>query len=360
MVLEAIFILIIAGLFFYDLKVFYQKENIKIHRILVPVGIIGALSYIYISPDSLVTATKNSLIILILSLVAFVIIVAIKLYLTRNKLDEIEFTPKVDVNVDISEAIQTLKIQNQAQFEIYKKELDSIKEGIEKQVKEENKTIDLINIDEINEIKELMQFLIKRFDEDTKLFMDESLVLKKNTKKQLEVIVKLISNQSKYVEEKIQYFQKELKIIANKEFNINDKKIDEITKSLEVLLSHIKIETKTLSTHLDEIYQKEELILDKTNTIFTELKPTQSYIDALNITLLDVKKQLDNISNIESEFIQLIVKMESLKDEFNNINLDEIKNKLNEIESKINAETKKTEVEKTTSNLAINKYKSNM
>jgi len=357
MILESIFILIIAGLFFYDLKVFYQKENIKIHRILVPVGIIGALSYIYISPDSLVTATKNSLIILILSLVAFVIIVAIKLYLTRNKLDEIKLTPKVDVNVDISEAIQTLKIQNQAQFEIYKKELENIKETINNQDYTQNYTIDT---KEIDEVKEMMQFLIKRFDEDTKLFMEESLVLKKNTKKQLEVIVKLISNQSKYVEDKIQYFEKELKIIANKEFNINDKKIDEITKSLEVLLSHIKIETKTLSTHLDEIYQKEELILDKTNNIFTELKPTQSYIDALNITLLDVKKELDNISNIESEFIQLIVKMESLKNEFNTVNLNEIKNKLNEIEKKINTETKKPEVEKTTSNLAINKYKSNM
>ncbi len=357
MILESIFMLIIAGLFFYDLKIFYQKENIKIHRILVPVGIIGSLSYIYISPDNLITATKNSLVILILSLVAFVIIVAIKLYLTRNKLDEIELTPKVDVTVDISKAIEALKTQNQAQFEIYKKELENIKETINNQDYTQNYTIDT---KEIDEVKEMMQFLIKRFDEDTKLFMEESLVLKKNTKKQLEVIVKLISNQSKYVEDKIQYFEKELKIIANKEFNINDKKIDEITKSLEVLLSHIKIETNTLSTHLDEIYQKEELILDKTNNIFTELKPTQSYIDALNITLLDVKKELANISNIESKFIQLIVKMESLKDEFNTVNLNEIKNKLNEIEKKINIETKKPEVEKTTSNLAINKYKSNM
>lgn len=347
MVLESIFITIIAGLFFYDLKIFYQKENIKIHRILVPVGIIGSLSYIYISPDNLITATKNSLIILILSLVAFVIIVSIKLYLTRNKLDEIELTPKVDT----TEVIESLKFQNQAQLEIYKKELNNIKKIIEN-----TKSTEPININELNEIKEMMQFLIKRFDEDTKLFMDESLVLKKNTKKQLEVIIKLITNQSKYVEEKIQYFQKELKIIANKEFNINDKKIDEISKNLEVLLSHINLETKTLSTHLNEIYQKEELILDKTNNIFTNLKPTENYISDLNNTLINTKKELNNISHIEEEFLQLILKIESLKNQFKVINLDEIKNKLDEIESKI----KKPEVEKTTSNFVIDKYKSNM
>jgi len=83
--IEIVFTILITGLFFWDLITFYKKENIKVHRIIVPVGLIGSLISIYLSNQPLSIAVKNSLGILITSLLAFLIIVSIKLFLNKNR-----------------------------------------------------------------------------------------------------------------------------------------------------------------------------------------------------------------------------------------------------------------------------------
>ena len=64
-----------------------------------------------------------------------------------------------------------------------------------------------IDLTEISEIKEILEFWTKRFDEDTKLFHTETMNLKKENKKQLELIIRLISTQSKQIDSKIKFFE---------------------------------------------------------------------------------------------------------------------------------------------------------
>jgi CDP-diglyceride synthetase len=85
--IEIIFIILIAILFFWDLITFYNKKNLKIHRIIIPVGILGSLIYIYLSHQTLFTAIKNSLSIIIIAFVAFLIIISIKTFLNIKKLN---------------------------------------------------------------------------------------------------------------------------------------------------------------------------------------------------------------------------------------------------------------------------------
>ena len=380
--IEIVFTILIAGLFFWDLITFYKKENIKVHRIIVPVGLIGSLISVYLSNQPLSIAVKNSLGILITSLLAFLIIVSIKLFLNKNKdnsnnknsneseLKEVKIDEINEVSINLEDILERLSFQD-AILEKMESEMELLKKRGEKEIE-----IPEIDLTEISEIKEILEFWTKRFDEDTKLFHTETMNLKKENKKQLELIIRLISTQSKQIDSKIKFFEEKLHKIENKKVTIDDKIVNNLMNKIESYLNHIKIEISTITQNFDKIYSAENNFMEDINRIENQFKNLIPYIQNLEISF-------QKFDDINENLIPLLNQFYKLRTEFEII-LQNLKNNSSEFEIKenqllkniettlINIEEKLTKTEEETdilqnqkieiskNSIALNSYKKNL
>jgi hypothetical protein len=360
--IEIIFISLIGILFFWDLITFYNKNNLRIHRIILPIGLLGTLTYTHFSNQNLFIAIKNSLSILIISLIAFLIILFIKLFLThKNIKKEEKITKNNNVKNSNIEILSMKKLEDKLQLidnKIENLNFDKKLDNIEKKLLNKNKIID-----EINEIKTIINFWTKRFDEDTKIFHNETLLLKKENKAQLSLIIKLLYSQSKEFEDKIKFFEKQLYKIENKKISLNDNIINNLLDKIESYLNHIKIEVSTMSNNFDEIYLKEDNLFNQIIKMENKIHKLDISIEELNtisnnIRIQDEKfeKILNNFTDIKHQFESIIEKIENNNDENTNkvilkelssleIKIEEILNNHQEnIKEKINPILTKNEI----------------
>jgi len=307
---EIFFTILIGILFFWDLIIFYKKKNLRLHRILVPVGLLGSLVYIYISHEKLDLAIKNSLGILITSLLAFLIIITIKLFLSRNELEKKTVEEKISVNnIDINELLEKLNSQNN------KNDLKEIKEQI---ITISNKVDNLKNSNnydftkEINEIKESIEFWMKRFDEDSKLFHSEAMALKQENKKQLALILKLLTMSSNKFNQKIELFENKLDILEHKKITIDDSIINSIIEKTQAHLNYIQIEISNIKNEFNEIYSKESKTINYINEIESTFNKIDTYLDNLS-------KSFEKIDIMDDKLIYTLNEFNNIKKEYENI-----------------------------------------
>jgi hypothetical protein len=331
--IEIIFTVLIGILFFWDLVIFYKKKNLRLHRILVPIGLLGSLAYIYISHEKLDLAIKNSLGILITSLLAFLIIIAIKLFLTKNELKKIDSNEEKEIikcnNIDIDELLEKLNTNNN--INSFEKKLTYLSNKIENLEQSNNSNL----IEKINEIKESIEFWMKRFDEDSKLFHNEAMAIKNENKKQLSLILKLLTMSSNKFNQKIELFENKLDILEHKKITIDDNIINNIIEKTQAHLNYIKIELSNIQNSFNEIYSKETNTINYINEIESTFNKIDNYLNNLS-------KSFEKIDVIDDKLIYTLNEFNNVKKEYENIiqnfsipkenQQKNILNKLNELE----------------------------
>jgi len=364
--IEIFFTILIGILFFWDLVIFYKKENLKLHRILVPTGLLGSLVYIYLSHEKLEIAIKNSLVILIISLLAFLIIIAIKLFLTKNKIEEKPLNiDKILNNLTIKDELNDVinKIDIKDDLISFEEKLNYILDKIETFEKNHNLAVQ-INETKISELEENIEFWMKRFDEDSKIFHSEAMALKNENKKQLALILKLLTMSSNKFATKIEEFEIQLKRIENKKITIDDNIVNNITEKTISYLNHIKIEISNIKNNFDEIYSKENNLFLNIEKIEQTFKNIDSYLNNLN-------KSFEKIDVLDDKFLYTLNEFNKIKTEYENIikelNIskydEEIINKLEELKNILESNKKTTQNPKSNileNSIALKNYQENL
>jgi len=327
------FISLIIFLSFIDFKSF-KKVDLKLNSIIIPVGVIGSFIYIYLSNENPYLAFKNSLLITITSLIAFLILTIIK----NSHKKEMPIKNEIDTK-SIEEIIEK-KLKKLDLINKFDSKLNNIEYKID------NK------FNELEEIKTILTFWTKRFDEDTKIFFQESMKLKQENKKQLSLIIKLISLQEKKFLEKIEYFEKSLYKIEHKKLTLDDESINNLLNKIESYINHIKLEIYSFNENLDELFSKE------TSFINDFVKIEEKIVEIKN-ELYNIQNQLIHtyeIENLNKELLILIKDLQTIKEEYKNTILL-INQKIEELTIK-NEEINKNRINK--NDLVIQKYKNNL
>jgi hypothetical protein len=367
---DIFFILLIGGVFFWDLIEFKKNQNIKVHRLLIPIGFLGSLVSIYLSKlDNFVEILNDSLVSIIVSIFAFLVIIAIKLFLSKPVVDD----KKSDKFDEVLELLERIKNSNRE--EVYIKEIKSEIESIKKHKSNNSK--------EIEEIKQTLNSLLSQFDEDVKRFQEESISIKGNSIKQIEVVAKLLSKQTKIMEDKILYFENKLQKIENKKFTIDDSVIHSFSKNIELSMSKMDINLDTIKRNIDALYDKEkifEVLMDnienKLISLNTKIKSFNELFDKEhkieNILSLnkDLKYVLDGFADIKEQFTLSLHKIKINSDMVNEAKeeiFENLENSFLSIEDKIidivenNINKKELNVsKKTPQEIAISKYNSSL
>jgi biopolymer transport protein ExbB/TolQ len=303
--IDIIFILLIGGVFFWDLIEFQKNQNVKIHRLLIPIGFLGSFVSIYLGNfttlEEFLFIVHNSLMSLIVSVLAFLIILAIKLFLAKPEIKE-------DKNIKFDEIMNILEtIKHSNKNEIYIKE---IKKEIEK-IKEHKTN----NSKEIAEIKKALSTLTEQFDDDVKRFQQESMAIKGNSVKQIEVIVKLLSKQTNIMEEKIKYFENKLQKIENKKFTVDDDIINSFSKNIELTMSKMDINLDTIKRSIDTLYDKEKSFEMIVSEMENKLVNLNEKIDKFN-QVFDKDNKIEHLLNVNKEFKYILDGFADVKEQF--------------------------------------------
>ena len=303
--IDILFTLIIGAVFFWDLIQFQKNPDIKIHRLLIPIGFLGSFVSIYLGNftnlEEFLTLLHNSLISLIVSIFAFLIIMAIKLYLFKEE-------NKEDKNIQFDELLERLeRIENSNKNEIYVKE---IKKEIEK-IKEQKTT----NSQDILEIKNILSTLTTQFDDDVKRFQQETIAIKGNSVRQIEIIVKLLSKQTNIMEEKIKYFENKLQKIENKKFTIDDEVINSFSKKIELTMSKMDIDLETIKRGMDKLYDKEKNFEFIVEEMESKLSTLNEKIDKFN-EIFDKDNKLEQLLSLNKEFKYILDGFAEIREQF--------------------------------------------
>ena len=304
--IDIIFILVIGAIFFWDLIEFKKNQNVKIHRLLIPVGILGSFVYIYLDKfsnlEEFLSVVHDSLLSLIVSILAFVIILAIKLFLSKSEIKEEE--EKFNFN-ELFRLLEEIKNSNKNENHLKEIQKEIIK--IKEQKSYDSK--------EINEIKETLNTLTIQFDNDVKRFQEESIAIKGNSIKQIEVVVRLLSKQTNILEEKIEYFESKLTKIEHKKITIDDDLIYSFSKNIELAMSKIEIDLDTIKRSMDSLYDKEKNFEVVMNTIEERLHSLNEKIEKFN-QVFDKDEKIEYLSNINNEFKYVLDGFAELKNDF--------------------------------------------